>query len=588
MEQESQDGNQQQSVQAEQLGIVVSQLPSLSSGNVLGTAILVFLYHDKVAPWLFWGWVLVNLALVAVVAPWLVWRYRRSVPVARPQRWMRAVETLSFLRAVVWGLLPLAFYQPGALEYQLVNFIFVVVGVSMALMLSAPSRRMFLLIVPPILAPVALLFLFEGGEIEQALALGCVFYGLTLYRMFGRLHAVLLQNIALKHEKIALSAQLQTQKQAAEEASFAKSRFLAAASHDLRQPLHAQSLFVEELMLRTREPGLLAIMQKLQQSMAGMRQLFDELMDVNKLDAGAVPVRQEVFCLRPLLASLRSEFAAQAKQRGLTLRVVPSRLCVRSDRQLLARVLRNLLSNALRYTQGGGVLIGCRRCGDSLRIDVLDTGRGIPQSEQRRVFQEFYRLPGDSDADPRGLGLGLSIVQRLCDLLDSRLELDSAIGRGSRFSVWLPRVACPRQALPAMRSSAVPADGIAGCRVLVVDDDGDVTDAMHGLLTAWGCAVTTAHSAAAALQQLDEAAPPDFVIVDFRLAGSRAPVRNGVELVTLLRRRLRRQLPAIIVSGETGSEIEQLARQAAVPLLCKPLAPARLRALLASMLATGS
>ncbi|HHH42647.1 MAG TPA: hybrid sensor histidine kinase/response regulator [Gammaproteobacteria bacterium] len=569
----------EQEVLSEQLRIVFSQLTNLSLGNLLGTVILILLYHGRIQPPLLWGWTSANLLLVVVFTPLLVWRYRLSSPVATPRRWIRAVSWLSFLRACVWGALPLVFYLPGRIEYQLVNFIFVLVGVSMALLLSAPCRPIFFAIVPPILAPVTILFLFEGGSIRLALAAGSLFYGFMLYRMFHRLHAILLQNIGLKHEKSALAEQLVIQKNAAEEANAAKSRFLATASHDLRQPLHAQTLFVEELAHRIQGADERLILEKLQKSMTDMRQLFNELLDISRLDAQAVETRPAVFSLFDLLADVLPEYTAEAQSKNLQIRLTGSHACVRSDRQLLTRVIRNLLSNAVRYTDNGRILVGCRRRDGRLRLEIHDTGPGIPEQEQERIFHEFYRLERPDSRARHGLGLGLSIVRRLGELLECRVQVHSVPGHGSCFSLDIPCAPCEEN--PAASRSSEPDRGDVGGRcILVIDDDRDILDGMTVLLTRWTCNVATARSEAEALEKLAGGLVPHAIIADYRLAQA----HTGTGVVMALRTRLGRELPGIIVTGDAGQDAQRAAHAAGLELLHKPVNPAQLRTLLSYVL----
>ena len=569
----------EQEVLSEQLRIVFSQLTNLSMGNLLGTVILILLYHGLVQPSLLWGWTSANLLLVLVFTPLLVWRYRVSSPVPSPRHWIQAVTWLSFLRACVWGVLPLVFYIPGRIEYQLVNFIFVLVGVSMALLLSAPYRLIFFAIVPPILAPVTVMFLFEGGSIRLALAAGSLFYGFMLYRMFHRLHAILLQNIALKHEKSALAGQLVIQKNAAEEANAAKTRFLAAASHDLRQPLHAQTLFVEELAHHVQDADERSVLEKLQKSMTDMRQLFNELLDISRLDAQAVQTRLDVFSLFDLLADVLPEYTDEAQSKNLEIRLAGSHACVRSDRQLLTRVIRNLLSNAVRYTDSGRILVGCRRRDGYLRLEIHDTGPGIPEQEQERIFHEFYRLERPESRACQGLGLGLSIVKRLAELLECRIQVHSMPGHGSCFSLDIPCMPCEED--HAISPSLEPAQCDVGGRcILVIDDDRDILDGMKILLTRWTCNVATACSGTEALEKLAGGLIPHAVIADFRLAQA----HTGTGVVRALRTQLGHEIPGIIITGDAGQDAQREAHAAGLELLHKPVNPAQLRSLLSYML----
>lgn len=364
-------------------------------------------------------------------------------------------------------------------------------------------------------------------------------------------------------------------------ANQAKSRFLAAASHDLRQPMHALGLFIAQLRERVTEPGTLALVGKTESAVTALQELLDALLDVSRLDAGIVTATIADFRIQPLFARLEAAFAPQAERKGLWLRAAPTRLAVRSDPVLIERILLNLLSNAVRYTERGSILIGCRRHGPNVRIEVWDSGAGIAPEYREAVFQEFFQLSNPERDRRKGLGLGLAIAARLARLLDSRIELRSRPGEGSVFSIELTR-GTP-QAEVAAAGVIIPTAVLQGARVLVVDDDALVLDAMASLLTQWGCRVTTAVNGTEALERISGGAvAPDVLLCDYRLPGN----ENGVDVIARLRVAAGRQIPATLITGDTAPERLREARAAGYPLLHKPLQPAKLRALLEQLLTT--
>lgn len=303
-----------------------------------------------------------------------------------------------------------------------------------------------------------------------------------------------------------------------EAANSAKSRFLAAASHDLRQPLHALGLFVAQLRGRNRADERKRIIGRIDAALSAMNELFNALLDISRLDAGALTPNLTNFPVQQLLKRIETTFAGAAYEKGLSLRIVPSSVWVRSDIILLERILANLVSNAIRYTSAGGVVVGCRRRNGQLCIDVFDTGIGIPQDQQRQVFVEFCRLEKPDESQRGGLGLGLAIVDRLCRLLDHSIELTSTVGKGSCFSVAVSMVrtgaGIAKPALPVWSRL----DASKGKLVVVIDDDPMVLEGMGGLLRTWGCRVVTGSSdraALAALAAYDER--PDVIISDYQL-----------------------------------------------------------------------
>jgi signal transduction histidine kinase len=363
-----------------------------------------------------------------------------------------------------------------------------------------------------------------------------------------------------------------------EAANLAKSRFLAAASHDLRQPLHALNLFVTQLRRETDQAEQARLVERIDASVAAMNELFSSLLDISKLDAGVVTPSVSDFPVDDLLKRIEMTFAAAAREKGLRLRVISNRAFIRSDFILLERILLNLVSNAIRYTVGGGVMVGCRRRGDTLRIEVWDSGIGIPEDQRSSIFREFYQLPAAERDRSGGLGLGLAIVDRLCRLLGHPIELISQLGRGSRFVVVV--ATAPRRRLIEQPLETVT-DQTMGKLVLVIDDDALVLDSMRGALKSWGCNVVTASSGAAALACLAELErTPDLIISDYRLADG----DNGIRAIERLRKALRAPVPAFLISGDTAPERLREARASGYYLLHKPVLPITLRATISQLL----
>jgi len=312
-----------------------------------------------------------------------------------------------------------------------------------------------------------------------------------------------------------------------------------------------------------------------------MNELFDALLDMSKLDAGLLEPDVSEFPVGPLLARMETTFGEAARAKGLRLRVVSSGAWVRSDFILLERILLNLVSNAVRHTARGGVLIGCRRRGGRLRVDVCDSGTGIAEEERERIFGEFVQLAPDPGG---GLGLGLSIVDRLGRLLGHPVEMDSRLGRGSRFSVTVPLAAALGEAARVPPALAAVADPARGKLVVVIDDDALALDGMGGILRSWGCDVVTADSAEAALAALAaRRRVPDLFISDYRLAGA----ETGIVAIEQLRATLGAAIPAFLVSGDTTPERLREARTGGCHLLHKPVAPMQLRAMVNQLLKAG-
>jgi CheY-like chemotaxis protein len=368
----------------------------------------------------------------------------------------------------------------------------------------------------------------------------------------------------------------------AEEANRAKSVFLASASHDLRQPLHALGLFLTALGHTQLDARQRQMWRHVEASSAAASEMLNTLLDFSKVDAGVITPQPQVFPMQPLMHKLERHFAPQANEKGLVFRVRDTALAVRADPRLVEQVLRNLLTNAIRYTERGGVLVGCRRRGDQAVLEVWDTGIGIESAQHQTIFQEFHQLGNPERDRTKGLGLGLAIVQGLAQAMAATVSLGSRPGRGSVFRLSLPlslEAAVPEAQAPEPVVDAL----LAGVRVLLIDDDEAVRVAMAELLMAWGCACEVAGAEAEAVQLLDRFAP-DVVLADFRLRDH----RTGPQAIEAVRARLGRAVPAIIVTGDTAADRLRTAVGSGMTLLHKPVGSVPLQRALAQALAQAS
>jgi PAS domain S-box-containing protein len=376
----------------------------------------------------------------------------------------------------------------------------------------------------------------------------------------------------------ALDAQRKAKLQA-EAANMGKTRFVAAASHDLLQPLNAARLFVSALESRAAaHPEFVELASRIDGSMRAAEELLKDLLDVAQLDIGVMRPDITTFSIAELLEDLRRQYAPLALSRRLRLKVVSCREAVRSDRVLLRRILQNYLSNGLRYCERGGVLIGCRRRGAQLEIRVYDTGPGIASHQREHLYVEFTRLEQGSPWGEKGLGLGLSICDRLASLLNHELTLSSQPGHGSVFGVRVPRVAQARRP-ERLRPPSAPPDpaGLREFKVLVVDNDLSILDAMQALLEQWGIRVFKAHGSSEALRLIGSEVI-DTVLADYHLGDG----TEGLELIKRITEVRGPGCAAALISADHGAELTRAARRAGVPLLRKPLRPAALRALLSA------
>jgi Na+/proline symporter/signal transduction histidine kinase len=385
-------------------------------------------------------------------------------------------------------------------------------------------------------------------------------------------------------ELTRLNSELGRAKADAEEANISKTRFVAAASHDILQPLNAARLYVTSLLERQgqgEERGdegaeEARLTRNVDASLEAVEEIFGALLDISRLDTGAMRPDFASFRIDELLRQLEVEYSPLAREKGLELRFMPCTLAVRSDRRLLRRLLQNLVSNAIKYTLAGRVLIGCRRTRGRLRIEVHDTGLGIPASKKRLVFREFHRLDEGAKV-ARGLGLGLSIVQRIGRVIDHKIDLRSKPGRGSCFSVEVPVSSAAPSNQPMRRPAEIDRGRLAGMVVLCVDNEPKVLDGMDALLSGWGCQVLRAPDLATAVSAVaGSQIAPNGLLVDYHLDQG-----NGIEAIAALRRRFGADLPAILITADRSPRVRDEAEAHDVKVLRKPLKPAALRALMA-------
>lgn len=380
---------------------------------------------------------------------------------------------------------------------------------------------------------------------------------------------------------------LREQRDAAQQANRDKTRFLAAASHDLRQPMHALSMLLAALKEETRPDERATLLERIDASSQAMSALLDALLDISRLDAASVHFQLNPVELQPLLTRLRETYESQAERRDIALIIHTSRAWVRSDPMLLERIVGNFLSNALRYTpQGGCVLLAVRQRGANCVIQVRDNGPGIAPQDQACVFHEFVQLHNPQRDRSQGLGLGLAIVRRLSQLLDHPVGVRSCTGRGATFHVQLPLCAegapplVPAAEPPLQGATMQASPGLQGCRILLVEDDALVRDSYARLLQLWGCDARVHANADAVFAAMGQDGwRPHLVITDHRLGGA----LNGRQLIDALRQRWGAALPAAIMTGDTEDADLRQARTDTLRVLYKPLRPAELRQVLVQL-----
>lgn len=568
--------------------LVYCQTGAALMGHFLGLVVttLVYWHHAPRA--------LLGIWTAAFALLW-TWRfvgllgYDRAVLQGNmdPDTWLRRWNTGALIGAGLWSLAAVLFYQHGgpfertALMLTIYSF---AIG-AVPYMSSQP--RLFIACMGLYFVPMIVHTALHGQAHDLHLAgiwslmcLCTLAMGRAFHTMFGEMVSLRLHSQQLAHrlhEEMAGAAAAQHQ---AETANRAKTQFFAAASHDLRQPLHAMGLFAEALRQRCKDEEVIHLVNSINSSVDALEGLFGELLDIAKIDAGAITIQPEHMAMRELFERIRLTLEAPAFEKGLMLSFHGAQHHAYADPLVVERILRNLVSNAIRYTEDGGVLVSCRQRGGQLCVQVWDSGIGITEQEQGRIFDEFYQTRSNRPLEPhhrKGLGLGLAIVKRLADLMAAPLTLRSRVGHGSVFTLMLPLGRATQPTASATSARAPLSLTLEGRHIVVLEDEASVMAGLQLLLTSWGATVHTFDSVdAAAAWAAQTAQRPDLLIVDYRLPEQ----RTGVEAIRALRQRFGADLPAIVVTGSSVTGHEEEARRDDFHLLIKPVAPIKLRAMI--------
>ena len=560
-------------VKAELVRYLYRQAPASIVTLFIVAGILAYILWDIVPQ----QWMITWLAALVVVNTLrfaqIGWFIRRNPPVQGIARWAVFSATGSALVGTVWAVACFLFLDP-AHPISLITMTVILMGVAAGSVVNLASYMpSFWVVVGPSMGALIGVLVWHGGAISNTVALLAAVASMAYIVGARNVHRLLTESLQLSFENLAL-------RRDAEQANAAKTRFLAAASHDLRQPIHALGLLFATLADRVRDPGTAPVLKQIDGAVDAIDSMLNSLLDISKLDAGVVRPEIGAVDLGAMLERLNDEQQPIATLTGNRLRVRPARAVVLTDAAMLQRILANLISNALRYTVNGRVLVGARRRGQSVRIEVYDSGPGIPAHSLEDIFLEFHQL-GNPERDRRkGLGLGLAIVKRLADLLGHAIEVRSTVGRGSRFSVTLPLSAAPRRAATYPAAATIGAD-LHGRRVLVLDDDASVLDAMRSLLEGWGCdVITTSTPEEAEAGLASDAGPPDMLIVDYRLRRH----ASGIETIGRLHQVAGNRIPALVITGDTAPDRLREAQESGYPLLHKPVKPAQLRAVMRQLI----
>ena len=503
--------------------------------------------------------------------------FRRNFSLRTLQRYARLYIVEAGVHGLLWGIAGVLFFPHQDLTYQLF-LIVMLVGVGAAAPVTKSAYMPgFYAFFPIAVLPISILLLSIGDFIHIALGLSGVafFIIITHFAIVSNRH--LKETLQLRFENVELVEELRKQKEAAETANLAKSNFLAAASHDLRQPLHALTLFTSVLDESIQEPKLRKIVEQVNASVRALESLFNALLDISRLDAGVLKTEKSSFALQPMFNRLKGEFIPQAGNKCLHMCWPDEEVSVLTDPALLEQILRNYLSNAIRYTSNGEINIDCESDGRSVTISVRDTGIGIPDDKLHSIFEEFRQLGNPERDRTKGLGLGLAIVKRTAKLLNHEIGVESRIGKGTRFFITVEQTHTIEASAKQSPTCDTNTANINGTLIIVIDDEKSVREGMQSLLQLWGCKVITAANKEEALTQLTQyQQAPDGIIADFRLRDN----QSGLDAIQSIHAEYNNNIPALIITGDIAVDRLRVANDSGYQVLHKPVAPLKLRTFL--------
>ena len=561
-------------IRNEQIRLIYKQVPIILIGSFVAAAALVGFIWNLVShqALLIWSVLFIILAIIRGLVAKSYWANSvSSFPKDLP--W----GTLFFVGAgfagCLWGAAAVVFFLPDKPEYILLIVMLYSGLISASAASSGAYMPAFYFFAIPAVVPFAIRLLADGRGIFTLMGLLTIFYLGICFVFVRTYHKNTLLLIQSQFENQALLEQVREEKQlaetsqrVAEQAMVEKNRFLAAASHDLRQPLHALGLFIGALRRETPESRL-HLVDSIQGSVSALNHLFNSLLDVSRLDAGVVQSTPKHTHLDGVLERLHAEYLSLALERQLSLEIESDNFVVYTDGVLLERVLRNLLVNAINYTDNGKISIKCEDAGDSVKIQVIDTGIGIPENETKAIFSEYYQLNNPERDRNKGLGLGLAIVRRLCALMGIEISVKSKLGEGTTFTL---EVQNGERRLVDRESPFDLSISIADLSVLVIDDEKSVLEGMRSILTGWGCPFVMAESADEAVTMIAELDfVPSIIFSDYRLREN----KTGIEAIEAVYEELNRNVPAVVITGDTSPKLLKEVASSGFHLLHKPVTP---------------
>lgn len=573
--------NNQRAVSVDKILLVYKNIPTVLIANALCCIPLLLTAWNNGIRTPVIVWLALHYGLLIVRAMHQYSFRPDSATVAATLNYGRVNLLLISMTGAIWGFAGVLFFDPELItlfSFLGLTLVCMISGSMSAISSLPPAYSIFSIFT---LGPMIVVALLQGTGFYSLMGSGALFY-LCMTIMFSRnLNHAIHDSLTLKYENMSLVENLRIQTETAQKISLDKSRFLAAASHDVRQPLHAITLFTSVLEQQIDTDKQRNSLAGIQRGLSSLSELFDALLDVSRIDANVTPVNKTHFQLDEMVAHVISLFENSAGEKGITLTSANCQYTVHTDQALFEQILTNLVGNAVRYTHQGSVEIYCDAATDSkLTLHIKDTGIGIAEADLEPIFEEFTQLNNPERDRNKGLGLGLTITRRLVNLLQLPLQVSSQPGTGSDFFLEIP-LSQKQAALPAAIVSVSNTKQLEGLKVLVVDNEEEIVTGIQLLLESWQCEVQAAHSTVEALDIIQSGSQPDLVIADYRMPGE----LNGMELIYSLQQYYP-GLAGLIVTGDTSPDILLKAQQERFKLLHKPVKPARLHMAMTEVLTT--
>ena len=570
--------NQSSSIEArlrdEQIRLSFNQIAFAVFLPPVSAAILAFLLWEIVSHTIIITWLISILCCCSIFGSWVMWKRKKFTTIYNTEYWSKVLILFAIISGGAWGLGGYFLFVPDEISYLGLLLLWMYLPAASGAMVTLAYKPLFYSNTTAMLLPLFIRFVEEGGVFNITMAVTTLIYAGCLCYFHRHMNSMLMDSIRLRFEKSDLLDEVTTGKKIAENANIAKSRFLAAASHDLRQPLHAQTLFIAELKHRVKEPEAAEIIEHLESSVEAMGELFNSLLDISKLDAATIKLNVVPFQLQKLFEKLENNFKLEAGKKGLSLHFIATSEMIASDYSLLSRMLQNLIANAIRYTDSGFVIICCRKHGGELRIEIRDSGKGIEINDQEKIFDEFVQLHNPERNQKNGLGLGLAIVVRLNRLLEHRIIIRSQPNKGSVFSIIVPKLSYQKKDSIQVQINESYDKQFDHVKILVIDNEESIRIGMKVLLNDWGCVVKTAADYSQAISIIEtEKFCPRVVISDYRLSTK----ETGIDVLDRLCEMMANKIHGILITGDTAADVLQEADLSGYDLLHKPVSLHKLK-----------